>query len=173
MNESKDELLARIDASWRELTDVIDGLDTAALTAVSGDGWSVKDHLAHVATWERSAVALLRGQDRAAEIGIADLPDDATEEAINEAIRRQHRDEPADEVLRLLHGTHADLLAVLAPMSDADLQRPYSDYQPGVSGPNSDVPVVRWVVGNTIDHFGEHVAWIRELRAATATGRPG
>ena len=178
VNERKDELLARIDASWRELTDVIEGLDAAALEAAGGDGWSVKDHLAHVAMWERSVIALLRGQDRAAEIGLADvdvanLSDDARVDAENEAIRAQHHDQPAADVLHLFHSTHADLLGLLGPMTDADLQRPYSDYQPGETGPHRSNPVVNWVVGNTTEHFAEHAGWIRHQRGAEAAGRSG
>lgn len=178
MNERKDELLARIDASWRELTDVIEGMDAAALDAAGDDGWSVKDHLSHVAMWERSVIALLRGQDRGAEIGLADvdvanLSEEAKVDAENEAIRVQHHDRPAADVLHLLHSTHADLLGLLRPMTDADLLRPYSDYQPSETGPHAGNPVINWLVGDTVEHFVEHAGWIRQQRGAEAAGRSG
>ena len=35
------------------------------------DGWTVKDHLDHIAAWEKSLIALLDGSNRAAAMGIS------------------------------------------------------------------------------------------------------
>ncbi|MGK2964439.1 MAG: maleylpyruvate isomerase N-terminal domain-containing protein [Tepidiformaceae bacterium] len=51
MAEDKAELLAHYAASGAELNAALAGLTDAQLTEPSLDGWSVKDHLAHLALW--------------------------------------------------------------------------------------------------------------------------
>ena len=53
----------------------------------------------------------------------------------------------------------ARLVAVLGGLSDDDLQKPYSHYQP--TDPDERRPVVGWVAGNTYEHYAEHIDWIK------------
>ena len=55
------------------------------------------------------------------------------------------------------------VLQALAVLSDADLSRPYDSFQPNDSGPEHDLPVLRWIRGNTNEHADEHAGYIREL----------
>ena len=56
----KDALFRRIEAGWRELHDALDGLTDAEMSAPGAVGeWSVRDLLAHVATWEEEALKAL------------------------------------------------------------------------------------------------------------------
>jgi hypothetical protein len=53
-------------------------------------------------------------------------------------------------------------------LSDADLRRPYREYQPHdlrTSPPTSDDPVVCWIIGSIEDHVEEHLGYIRPLIA--------
>jgi hypothetical protein len=50
--EDRDALLQHYRQMRRELLAAIDGLTDALLTEPSLDGWSVKDHLAHLALWD-------------------------------------------------------------------------------------------------------------------------
>ena len=52
MAEDRQELLAHYRRSRAELLAAIDGLSDAQLCDPSIDGWSVKDHLAHLAFWD-------------------------------------------------------------------------------------------------------------------------
>jgi hypothetical protein len=54
------QLMARIDARWKELVRSNEGLseEHMALPGVVGD-WSVKDLIAHVTTWEEEALKML------------------------------------------------------------------------------------------------------------------
>lgn len=52
MSEDRDELLQHYRTMRQGLLAAIDGLDDGALTEPSLDGWSVKDHLAHLALWD-------------------------------------------------------------------------------------------------------------------------
>ena len=50
--EDRDELLAHYEAMRADLLAAIDGLDEQTMTAPVIDGWSVVDHLAHLAFWD-------------------------------------------------------------------------------------------------------------------------
>ena len=52
MAEDRDTLLQHYRQMREELLAVIDGLSDELLTEPSLDGWSVKDHLAHIALWD-------------------------------------------------------------------------------------------------------------------------
>jgi len=52
MAEDRDALLRHYRQMREELLAVIHGLDDSSLTEPSLDGWSVKDHLAHLALWD-------------------------------------------------------------------------------------------------------------------------
>jgi uncharacterized damage-inducible protein DinB len=52
MGEDRDELLQHYRQTRAELLAAIDGLSEEEMTERSLDGWSVKDHLAHLATWD-------------------------------------------------------------------------------------------------------------------------
>lgn len=52
MTEDKDALLQYYRQTRDELLSTIDGLSDALMTEASLDGWSVKDHLAHLAHWD-------------------------------------------------------------------------------------------------------------------------
>ena len=52
MTENRDALLQHYRQMREELVSAIDGLSDALMTEASLDGWSVKDHLAHLALWD-------------------------------------------------------------------------------------------------------------------------
>lgn len=52
MSDARDGLLGQYRKSRDELLSAIDGVSEAELIAPTLDGWSVKDHLAHLAVWD-------------------------------------------------------------------------------------------------------------------------
>ena len=66
---------------------------------------------------------------------------------------------PLPEVVAESQATHGELMALLNSMSQEDLEKPYSHYQPDVPPPNA-APVGGWVHGNTWDHYNEHIGWL-------------
>ena len=162
---TKAELLARIDRAWSTLQATIAGADEAALTAAEPDGWSVKDHLAHLAVWQQSLLALLEGRPRHAAMGIDAVTWEAgDEDVINALLHEHHRDRPLPDVLDRSRRSHEQVLAALAPLTDLDLLRPYSHYQPDDHPFEAD-PVVGWIAGNTYEHVEEHLPAIHRLLA--------
>ncbi|MFI5038473.1 MAG: DinB family protein [Solirubrobacterales bacterium] len=161
--------LPRIESAWNELAALVDQVqDAGGLTQAGADGWSVKDHLAHVAAWEHSLLALVEGRDRLAGMGVQEPVEEDTD-AINEAVRKLHEKDTPDEALGYFRDSHAQLVAGLGKMSDADLQKPYSHYQP--SAPDEKRPVVGWVAGNTYEHYAEHIGWINQLISESSAAR--
>jgi uncharacterized damage-inducible protein DinB len=147
------------------LDERVRALPEASLTIVGPDGWSVKDHLAHLSTWEESLMALLEGRDRDAAVGFVGAEAESTGhdvDAINAAIQRRAKDRSAADVLEAFHATHRRCVAAIEALSDEDLTRPYSYFQPN-EGPYNTNPVISWIAGNTYEHYDEHAAWIGNL----------
>ncbi len=93
--QDTEELLTRIADGWAVLRQRIAPLSSARLTTPGPDGgWSVKDHLAHLATWEGMLVALLEGKPIHTAFGIDRAEYDALEstDALNAVIAGQHKD---------------------------------------------------------------------------------
>src|SRR5947208_7237268 len=99
----KQRLLRRLDKAWAALKESYAGLSDRQLTepGVTGD-WSVKDTLAHVATWIWRHRRLQRQDDRAEAGPLA--PSRA--EAIRGHSRPPHRFRPAD-TRSAIHARHA------------------------------------------------------------------
>jgi hypothetical protein len=51
----------------------------------------------------------------------------------------------------------------LAPLTDEDLVKPYSHYQPQAAGEGDNRKVIGWIMGNTFDHVSEHLDAMRAL----------
>jgi hypothetical protein len=156
-------LLERIYHYRSILEATISSLSESQLSAPGPESWAIKDHLVHIAVWEQGVVTLLQKGDRFAAMGVADaFRQGKSETEINDLIYRQHKDQPVQEIRRIFQASHAQMLKVLDKLSDADLNRPYSDYVPA-GDPNRLDPVMYWIIGNTYAHFDEHTAYIRNL----------
>lgn len=166
---SKAELIERTTRARAALAALIAPLTDEQMARPGGpDGWAVRDHLAHITAWQRSLVALLRGQPRKAAMGIDVATAAAGTDAINALVYERNRDRPPAEVLAEFRAASAEVLTVLAPLNDDDLLLPYSHYQPD-DPPYNPRPVMGWVAGNTCDHFDEHTGWLRTLIASLPT----
>ena len=159
--------LEPIETAWSELNALVESLGPDGLARTGADGWAVKDHLVHIAAWERSLIALLEGTDRHEAMGVGPEAEDT--DAINAAVWSLHREKTPEQALAYFRETHAVLMKVLRTMSDADLQLSYNHYQPNdPRDPGDDRPVVEWVAGNTYDHYAEHIGWINQLIESSA-----
>ncbi|MFO7538954.1 MAG: ClbS/DfsB family four-helix bundle protein [Chloroflexota bacterium] len=162
---TKTELLADIDRDWTALHDRLDQLtETEMTTLTNADGWTVKDHIAHLTAWERSVIFMLQGKPRHAGLGVPEAVYlSESYDAMNEIIFQEQKDQPLTAVLARFQQTHQELLDLLHPLSDADLQKPYHHYLPDEPGKEDGPPVINFVYGNTAHHFKEHLRWIEEL----------
>lgn len=150
-------LLARVDASWNQIDAAIRRASAGHMVTPAEDGWSPKDHVAHLAMWRRSLLALLDGLSRPQAIGLDDQQEEALDtDGINALLFERNRDRPLDEVVADLRDIQARVRERLASMTDADLLRAYSHYQPN-DGEFNPRPVIGWIAGNTFGHDEEHL----------------
>jgi hypothetical protein len=153
--------------SRESLEKVIVGRSLDELTGLrDAGGWAVKDHLFHLAAWERGMTYLLQKRPRYEGMGLDERSYvELDTDAINDIIFTHSRDRPLAQVMDEFRSSHREFLDVLGSMTFEDLQRPYSWYNPDDTVPGRDQPVFNWVFGNTAHHFAEHREWIEQILA--------
>lgn len=117
------EAIARLRSGHDELASAIAPLtddQIVRLGALGGDGWSVKDLLWHVASWERRALGSVevwsRGEPFETLIGIRAVHE------LNERTLVGGRERSLAEVRRGAADTHDALIERIGQLSDADLR---------------------------------------------------
>ncbi len=153
-------LLKSIQRAWDEveafLADLTDEQKTGPKDA---GGWSVKDHLIHMAVWEDGIEAVLSGESRNARMGIGHIsPKPRGDDAINDVIFKQHRDKSLQEILMTRQKIHDRLLNTLQSLSDEALARPYSAF---VAESRNNQPILGHILGNTSGHYRTHLRWMK------------
>lgn len=166
---TKEQLLGEVSSAWAELSAALDRLTPEQMTEIRDhEGWSVKDHVVHMAAWERSVAVYLQGFPRAAGLGIdEELYQNGEEDDINAAIQARWQGISPDEALDELKATHQLLLTLLEPMSDDDINRPNSDFGPRSEGEPDTRPICGMIYSNSANHFREHQGWIESLVSDT------
>jgi hypothetical protein len=158
-------VLEQVQRSWMVLDEFVAGLSAAQMRRVGLDGWSVKDHVGHIAAWNLSLVALLECRDRQAAMALEGFS--TTDwDGQNEVLLQRYRGLVADEARALLLGSCLMVVDALRELGDAALMRPYREFQPQdvrTSFPTSEHPLWLWVVGTTQTHVDEHVGYIRSI----------
>ena len=164
---SKTELMDRMAAGYEAMERAPGGLDEAALSRPGPDGgWAVKDHLFHLASWEQGIAWLLGRRSRFEGMGIT--PEewrDLTMDQVNDLVHQRSQNRPAAEALTAFREGHREMLDALALLTDDDLQRPYAEYGDG-GGRSADRPIIGWIIGDTYEHYEEHLGYIQALLAA-------
>jgi uncharacterized protein (TIGR03083 family) len=162
---TKADLLSEIERTWAALNAALGRLTDAQMTTpTDAHGWTVKDHIVHLTAWERSAVFFLEGKPRHSGLGIEEalyLQDSVDD--INASIAQQGGSLSVGEALAQLRDVHEQLMALLQPLSDADLQKTYRHYLPDEPGEGEGPPAMDVVYTNSAHHYAEHLDWIEAL----------
>ena len=144
-------ILARFENVWADLDRTIKNLSEHELTVIRDPaGWAVKDHLVHLATWDRALLAELDGRPRHQALGL-DVSTDGSEDwdAMNAAIFAATRDRPLDEELDAVRATQSMIrqhLTSLAGRRASAGAEAFLNSAPGYA-----------------DHYDQHHGWIRQL----------
>jgi len=169
---NKAEFLPDLARAWAELQETLDGFSEEQMTQRTDQvGWTVKDHLGHLVSWEEGIIALLRRQPRWEAMGVTPalaetrLEDD-TEDELNQHMRDQMQGLSLEEVRERLRAANAELRSVVEAMDADELLRGYSHFAPDEPGEETGRPVLGWVVGNSSAHYLEHLPWIRAVGAS-------
>src|SRR5262245_29210550 len=112
----RQQLLAVVEDTWRQLDAAIDGLDEAALTEPGVvEAWSIKDLLGHITAWEQMA---LRRVDRWRRGEPLIDPDWTSTDAYNAGEAARRRDVPLSAVRAESAETRQRLRATLKALTD-------------------------------------------------------
>ena len=151
--QNMSELLSEIDREWQELQKAIKKITPEQMTAADPGGWSPKDNLAHLAAWmhfmheahlNKKPAHEVLGMDAATLAGL-------DEDGENAILFERYRNLPTAEVLSWLGSTYAKVVESLKKTPFADLMKPIRDNDP------EKRPVIKSVLGNTSEHFEEHL----------------
>ncbi len=144
-------ILARFENAWADLDRTIKSLSERELTVIRDPaGWAVKDHLVHLAAWDRALLAGLDGRPRHEALGL-DASTDGSEDwdAMNAAIFAATRDRSLAEVLDAVRATQAATRQHLTALAGGGAAT-------GAEGFLNDAP-------GYADHYDQHHGWIRQL----------
>ena len=158
MPRNKAELLARIPPARAALDALVESVPPESRVAPGHERWSLKDHLAHIATWERMVVAHLHDGSDAAVAGMDEAAYAAASlQELNARIYVTNRAKPAAQVLDESRAAHESVLAMLHGLTDGTLAQPYWADDP------EGRTVIEKIAGDTYRHYLEHRRWIIEL----------
>jgi uncharacterized protein (TIGR03083 family) len=158
---TRDELMSQIDLSWNELQAFIASLTEEQLTRpTDAAGWTAKDHIIHIAEWEKAALAILEGRSKRETLNITPEIWEQDDDPINAVIQERYRDLPLDEVMQTLRQNHERLLKKLDSMTETDLRLPYRHYQPAST---YEHPMIRIVFADTVQHYRDHIPWMAAI----------
>lgn len=154
-------LMNQMELSWNELQTFIASLTEDQLTRpTDAAGWTVKDHIIHIAMWENAGLALLEGKSKREAMNITPEIWEQDDDPINAVIQERYRDMPLAEVMQTLRENHARTMAKLDTMTEADLLLPHRHYQPNST---EERPIMLWVIGDTINHYRDHIPWMKAI----------
>jgi len=151
---TKEQLLGRIRDGYNMFASLLRGIRPGDQARPLDGGWSVAEHVAHLASWEQLALAVLTGGTPYEAMGITVEDWQQETDGINEALQRKHAGIGFDAARSLWQEVHASLVAAIEASTEAELARPM--------GAGADDPVSDLIVGNTYEHYDEHAGWIRE-----------
>ena len=145
----KAELLANIEAGYDQLEALLSTLSAEQMTIPGVNGsWSVKDNLAHLATWQSYQAARQEGI-----LDGVEPPDPArgleTEDEQNDYYYEMHKDQPLEEVLADFRASYQRVLAATKALSWETLNKPFP-------WADNNAPVGAYTIGNTYGHYEEH-----------------
>jgi hypothetical protein len=160
--QDKAKLMAHIGRERAALEQTITGLSETELIRPGPEGWSIKDHLAHLVTWEQILIVHhLQGHsfgeaaqmDEATAAATADM---TAEGGLNDYFYERDKNLPLSKVLADFDASYQRVLATLDAMSYDELMRP----RPAAE---ADDPAMQAVVDNTYGHYREHRQIIESL----------
>jgi hypothetical protein len=155
--QDKTDLLERIQRDWSALMQAIERLTPEQMSIPDAGGWSIKDNLAHLTAWEQFMLLhYLQGRPphETMQIDAATL-ERLDENGINAVLFERNRNRAVADVLDGLRRSHEQVVAFLEQMPFSDLMKPRFPDDPQVR------PLINWVIGNTYDHYQEHLSTIK------------
>ncbi len=168
MNEQRrhnNQLAQNIETEWAKLEASLADLNEQQLTQICDEhGWSIKDHLAHIAQWEEVLFMMFLevSYEESMRIPWGRYPvfDD-----VNEDMRRQWADFSPNFILKRLRRVHHHLIEKLSTLSEEDMQTPVKQFFSSIWIPEYEQRnMAEFTRAHTDTHYRDHVAWISQMK---------
>jgi hypothetical protein len=158
----KASLLKDMRTNYAALEEILAPLDKTQMTTKGViDGWSIKDMLAHIASWHHRLLTWLDAARRNEEPTISG-PDSVEEmDALNAQFYQENKSRPLDEVLTDFRTTHQQIMVIIQAMREEDLISPQRFAW------TEGNPLWQLIAGDTYEHYQEHRKQIQEWLATT------
>ncbi len=159
---AKADLIAEIKTERARLEAVLKPLSEAQMlmSGVCG-AWSIKDILAHVASWGARGITLAFEAERAAKPSYPNSAGDPDWARLNAADHETQKDRPLERVLADFRGTHVQLLKRIEGLPE-DLLFDKKSWQ------LRNRPLTDFLAGDSHEHDAEHRVQIEAWLAARA-----
>ena len=159
---TKQDLIADTRDAATALTRYTDLLpDELWLEPADPAGWTIRDHLAHVAWWDLADVARMRdGTPQPHTLGVPEATWTRGIDAINEVIRAKTQDASPDEVRTLWRQSQHAVFALLEAYPEKQYQAPARKVGFTDEGETRLIDVLADVLGA---HYREHLGYITTL----------
>ncbi len=151
------ELLTWIEREWAVLRERVLALPMEKLTSQDHGGWSVVDHMAHLAFWEQLLVRSMLGDEPAHEVlGVSEEEyRKLDEDGQNDVAYKRNRGRAPAEVLSEVWASHDDAVDAISRFPFERLMQPRR--------PGDQHMLGEYVAGNTYGHYLEHAEWLKPL----------
>jgi hypothetical protein len=158
----KTSILNEMSKSYASLEKILTSLDKAQyFTEGVIPGWSIKDILAHIASWHHRLLKLLDTAILNTKPAISG-PDNVEEmDALNAQFYQENKSLPFDVVLSDFRTTYQNILDIVQAMSEEDLISPHKFAW------SKGQPLWQAIAGDTYEHYREHLTQIQEWLAST------
>ncbi len=158
----KTSILNEMSTSYAALEEILAPLDkTQYFTEGVIPGWSIKDMLAHIASWHHRLLAWLDAAVRNQEPTLSGLDSVEEMDALNAQFYQENISRPLDEVLTDLRTTRQQIMDIVQAMPEEDLMSPHRFAW------SKGEPLWQAIAGDTYEHYREHIAQIQEWLAST------
>ena len=153
-------LLDKIRARYDEFERVLAPLNESQMTTTGVmDGWSIKDILAHITSWQKRTVERLSAAKRNGRPAHQPVSNEEEMDRVNAQFYQANKDRPLAEVLSDYRTTHAQLLETVQGTSEDDL------FNAQKFAWTEGSPLWQNVAGNTYEHIDEHYGPIQQWLA--------
>jgi hypothetical protein len=158
----KTSILNEMSTNYTALEEILATLDkTQYFTEGVIPGWSIKDMLAHIASWHHRLLMWLDAAIGNGEPAISG-PDNVEEmDALNAQFYQENKSRPLDEVLTDFRTTHQQIMDIVQAIPEDDL------ISPNRFAWLKGEPLWQVIAGDTFEHYREHIKQIQEWLAST------
>jgi hypothetical protein len=155
-------LLNEVRTNYAALEAILASLDkTQYFTEGVIPGWSLKDILAHIASWQHRLLKWLEAAVRNEEPAISGPNNVKEMDALNAQFYQENKALPLDEVLTDFRTTHQHIMDIVQAMPEEDLLNPHRFAW------SKGEPLWKSIAGDTYEHYQEHTAQIQEWLSST------